>query len=699
MFANKSIRQSRAAGPDIQAVLPEDALPWYKTRHLVRLNLILLVPLFSSSTVGYDTAMMNSLQALPQWQRLFGDATSSLPAFVNAIYPIGKLLGLFPATWISDRYGRRRPMHFGFLMLMIGAAFQGGAESLPMFIIARLFLGLATSLISLPSPVLVAELAYPTHRGKLTALYNTFYYFGAVLAAWCTYGSFDAETSWAWRMPSLMQALFPFLQFLCFFFVPESPRWLVANDRHADARKILVTHHAGGDEASPLVDFQMAEMEDAIRGEKATMSQGSFAQCLQTSANRRRAFIALTLGIFAQWSGNGVVAYYLAPDVRILGVRRTSLQMLIGGLLLLFDWFVAVFAGAMLVDRVGRRPLLLVSVAGMLITYMAWTAINHFLAPDSHPGANYAILACTFVYFLFYNVGWDPLLWAYPIEIFPYTLRCRGLTITLASAYLGSIIGHFCNPIATKQFGWIYFVVFCALLALLLGIVYSCFPETRGFTLEGIVEVFEGPRERVGSGLSRDMDVDRKGSIDEDGKISEELRDVVADREGRFSALYQGKVLSPERVTNQSKPGSEGAREVKLHPSPSQNRSQKHANAKAEAEAGFQPGGEVKTTPSAEQNSAQAKTPEFEKRGSEKQAKRLRAQAQANSQTRERKATRRPRPGFSALGNDVADAHREGGFRVRGHRGHLEAMLPGQPAGQRATRPGVEEEVMSGRGE
>ncbi|PBP16231.1 hypothetical protein BUE80_DR013054 [Diplocarpon rosae] len=333
-------------------------------------------------------------------------------------------------------------------------------------------------------------------------------YFGAVFAAWCTYGSFDVETSWAWRMPSLLQALFPFLQFLCFFFVPESPRWLVANNRHAEARQILVTHHAGGDDASPLVNFQMAEIENTILAEKVATPQSSYADCFRSTANRRRTFIAVVLGLFAQWSGNGVVAYYLAPNVGIIGVTQTALQRLIGGLLLVFDWVVAVFAGALLVDRVGRRPLLLVSVAGMLVTYMCWTTLNHFLAPSNHPGANHAILAVTFIYYLFYNIGWEPLVWAYPVEIFPYTLRCRGLTITLASAHLGSIVGHFFNPIATERLGWVYFIVFSGLLALLLGIVYTCFPETRGYSLEGVKELFDGE--------SSSPDADWRA--DEDGK-------------------------------------------------------------------------------------------------------------------------------------------------------------------------------------
>lgn len=128
------------------------------------------------STDIYSTgAMMNGLQTLPQWRDYFGSPQSALLGTINAVYPIGKIIALFPCTWLSDRYGRKVPMFFGFIFLLVGAALQGAAQNLPMFIISRLILGGATALIAQPSPILITELAYPTQRGQITALYNTFY--------------------------------------------------------------------------------------------------------------------------------------------------------------------------------------------------------------------------------------------------------------------------------------------------------------------------------------------------------------------------------------------------------------------------------------------------------------------------------------------------------------------------------------------
>lgn len=120
-------------------------------------------------------AMMNGLQTLEQWRNYFNHPQSALLGTINAVYPIGKILVLFPCTWLSDKYGRKCPMFVGFIFLLVGAALQGAAQNLPMFIISRLILGGATALIAQPSPILITELAYPTQRGQITALYNTFY--------------------------------------------------------------------------------------------------------------------------------------------------------------------------------------------------------------------------------------------------------------------------------------------------------------------------------------------------------------------------------------------------------------------------------------------------------------------------------------------------------------------------------------------
>jgi MFS family permease len=191
-------------------------------------------------------SMMNGLQTLKQWNAYFGAPDASVLGAMNAVYPIGKVCALFPVTWISDRYGRKLPMLLGFVLLMIGPAIQAASQNVAMFIVSRFIVGVATVFIAQPSPILITELAYPTHRGKITALFNTFFvrhpcsfcphidlvanmkkkYFGAIFAAWCTYGTFRLNSEWSWRIPSLLQAGLPAFQLAIFYWLPESPRYV-----------------------------------------------------------------------------------------------------------------------------------------------------------------------------------------------------------------------------------------------------------------------------------------------------------------------------------------------------------------------------------------------------------------------------------------------------------------------------------------
>ncbi|KAK6953079.1 hypothetical protein Daesc_005379 [Daldinia eschscholtzii] len=454
-----------------------------------------MVPLLSSASLGYDGSMMNGLQTLPQWKTFFGNPEGAILGMMNAVYPMGKVVALFLVTYISDRFGRKLPCFIGLVACIGFAIMQGLAQNLSTFVTARAFLGFFTSFISQPSPVLIAELAYPTQRGKVTALYNTFFYFGAIFAAWSTFGTFKIQSTWSWRIPSLLQGAIPAFQLLGLYFVPESPRYLVSRGRQEQARKFFVEYHAGGDVSSPLVKFEMDEIEHAITEEAQVLSATSWIDLIRTPANRKRTFIALIIGWFSQWNGVSVVSYYLVLVLNTIGITDVKDQTLINGLLQIFNWLVATFCGALMVDCLGRRTLFLLSGVGMLCSYIVWTGLTSAFVTGHSEGMGRAVVAFIFIYYFFYDIAWTPMLQAYTVEIYPYTLRGRGLSFTLITSFVGLIVGNQVNPIAMKEIGWRYYIVFCCLLTFLLILVWFFFPETKGHTLEEIRDVFEGKLE------------------------------------------------------------------------------------------------------------------------------------------------------------------------------------------------------------
>ncbi|KAF4984050.1 hypothetical protein FZEAL_663 [Fusarium zealandicum] len=526
-FSEKTQQKGAAAvvGSELAAVLPDDPRPWYRTPHLLKLNLLLLVPLVSSGAIGYDGSMMNGLQTLPQWREYFGNPQGATLGAMNSVYPAGKVVAMFLVTYVADRFGRKRAMVIGAFTCVAFAIMQAVSQNLHTFIAARAILGVFTSFLAQPSPILITELAYPTHRGKLTALYNTSFYIGGIIAAWCTFGTFKLSSTWSWRIPSLVQGLLPFMQVFGLWFVPESPRWLVANGRREEARKILADYHAGGDSDAPLVHFEMAEIEGALTHEADAMSQNSWLELVRTPANRKRTLIAVIVGWGAQWNGINIVSYYLSLVLNSIGITDGESQTLINGLLQVSNWIAATFAGALLVDRLGRRTLFLGSTISMLVCYIIWTGLSAHFDATRDETTGKVIVAFVFITFFAYATAWSPLLQAYIVEIYPYTLRSRGLSAMYVSTFVSLVVGNQVNPIAMGGIGWKYYIVFCCILVFLIGLIWLLFPETKGHTLEEIQQVFEGTS-HSGINASKLVDVEG-GQMEKDDMKANKKADEV----------------------------------------------------------------------------------------------------------------------------------------------------------------------------
>lgn len=130
----------------------------------------------------------------------------------------------------------------------------------------------------------------------------------------------------------------------------------------------------------------------------------------------------------------------------------------------------------------------------MLISFIIWTILNSRFAVTHDPEIGKAVLALVFSFSMFFAIGFAPMIFAYPIEIWSFTLRGRAIAFSQSITMLGLILGQFVNPLALKAIGWKYYIVFCCLLTIFVTLVYFFFPETKGRTLEEVAEIFEGKR-------------------------------------------------------------------------------------------------------------------------------------------------------------------------------------------------------------
>lgn len=250
---------------------------------------------------------MNTLQTVPAWRDYFGSPQGATLGLFNAIQTIGGIPGLLLSPYLADWQGRRRCMFFGLCIMQAGAILQTCSQNVGMFIAARGLLGFGLSFAGLASPLLIGELAFPSHRGTCTAFFGVNYSLGAIVAAWVTFGTFRIESTWSWRIPSLLQGLPALIQMCFIFFVPESPRWLINKGRGAEAMKILAKWHCDGNMDDPLVAYEYQEIAEAIAIEKEAKDSTSYRSLISTKGNRKRLFVVIAIGFFSQWSGNGLV--------------------------------------------------------------------------------------------------------------------------------------------------------------------------------------------------------------------------------------------------------------------------------------------------------------------------------------------------------------------------------------------------------
>lgn len=478
----------------LRDVLPKDGKPWYMQRHLLLLNLGMLIPYLSSTTNGYDGSMLNGLQSMGQWQNYFDHPTGTrLGSLANGV-TFGSILAFPIVPWLCDHTGRRFPIFLGSALLVIGAILQGVAQNYGMFMAARMIIGFGGLIAVEPSPLLVSELAYPTHRAVLTAYYNNLWYLGAILAAWTTYGTYfmGQDNMWSWRIPSIVQGVFPLIQVIFVYLLPESPRYLVYKGRHAEARKVLVDYHAGGDENSPLVEFEMREITMQI--EQSQKNSGtSYMEFFKTKGNRHRLFLIMMVPTMMQLSGNGLVSYYLHIILDSIGYTSEPAQLRINGGLMVYSFGVSI-ALSSLVEVFGRRKLFLSSTIGMLSCFIVWTvlsAINeqrHFA--DTSLGTG--IIAMIFLYYFCYNAGLNGPPWLYITEVLPTHLRAKGANVMQFTATCVQIFNGYANPVAMEAIGWKYYIVYCCVLAAEVVLVFFFFPETKGRSLEEVALIFDG---------------------------------------------------------------------------------------------------------------------------------------------------------------------------------------------------------------
>ena len=443
----------------------------------LRLFLWSLTAALAGFLFGFDTVVISGAEQTIQQLWNLDDFAHGL-AMSAALW--GTVLGSLAGGWVTDRLGRRRTLLGVGVLYFVSAVWSGLAGDPAGFMIARLLGGLGVGVSTVAAPLYISEIAPPAARGRLAGLFQFNIVFG-ILVAFASNAGLKAlgeagTVAEPWRWMLGVEAAPAVVYALACLTLPESPRWLLTgrgglSGDGAAARAALRTVRP--DATDEQVDAEAAEIEAAAADDARAADANFFTARLRTPI-----LLAFLIAMFNQLSGINAVLYF-APrifEAAGLGERSALLQSVgIGVTNLVFT-----FVGLWLIDRLGRRTLLLVGSVGYVASLGAcsWAFFSGNLS---------LVPACVFTFIAAHAVGQGAVIWVFIAEIFPNRVRARGQALGSFTHWFFAAALTFAFPVlAARLHPGAIFAFFCGMMALQLLWVLLAVPETKGRSLEAI---------------------------------------------------------------------------------------------------------------------------------------------------------------------------------------------------------------------
>lgn len=444
---------------------------------------IAIVAALGGLLFGYDWVVIGGAREF--YEQYFHLTSSILIGWANSCALLGCLIGSLSAGAIADRYGRRRVLLIAAILFAVSSALTGWASSFGSFIFWRIAGGTAIGLSSNVAPLYIAEISPAAVRGRLVSLNQFAIVVGILMAqivnwliarpvptglsAMDALHSWNVQDGWRWMFTAVVIPAIIFT--IASLFIPESPRWLIARAREGEARRILT--RIGGKGYS---DYEFSSIERSLL---ATTDERSSWTDLLRPGIRRLVFVGVALAILQQWTGINTLFNYASEVYRRAGYGTSDILLNIvitGTINLVFTIF-----AMLLVDRVGRRPMMIFGCIGIGLSHLLCALAYHAGWPGS------AVLALTLSAIACYALTLAPITWVLISEVFPNRVRSHGVSAAVSALWIASFALTYTFPLLNSHFGtgniFLGYGVICLLGC---GLVAFFVPETRGRTLEEI---------------------------------------------------------------------------------------------------------------------------------------------------------------------------------------------------------------------
>jgi sugar porter (SP) family MFS transporter len=422
---------------------------------------------------GFDTAVISGVtEAL---RGVFGLSAIGLGAAVSAAL-IGTLIGALGAGKPGDKFGSRAVLIWIAIAYVVSALGSAMSWNLAAFVAFRFLGGLAIGGSSVLAPVYIAEVSPAARRGFLVALFQLNIVIGILVAYVSNFVVGRLVTGdLAWQLKLGIAALPAVLFLIMLLRIPPSPRWLVQRGRDEEAQA-AITLLGMGDPQTLVAEF---------RGDDSNVGDAR----LSWVAYRKPILLAVGIAMFNQLSGINAILYYLGDIFAAAGFDRLSadLQSVAIGVANLL----ATFVGMTVIDRAGRKPLLLIGAAGTGVALAAVATIY------STGQGQMLLLPALIGFILFFAISQGAVIWVYLSEIFPTAVRARGQALGSATHWGMNALIAFGFPVVARYTQAAPFWFFAAAMAVQFLVVWRFFPETRGVTLEAMEDAINRPEAKA----------------------------------------------------------------------------------------------------------------------------------------------------------------------------------------------------------
>ncbi|KAJ9704832.1 hypothetical protein PVL29_003062 [Vitis rotundifolia] len=489
--------ESSVVHGEAQKAVTECDAPKKKGRNKFAIACTVLASM-NSILLGYDDGVMSGAAIYIKEDLKINDIQVEILVGILSVY---SLIGSAAAGRISDWIGRRYTIVLASVFFFIGALLMGFATNYAFLMVGRFVAGIGVGYALMIAPVYTAEVSPASSRGFLTSLPEVFINSGVLLGYVSNYAFSKLPTNLGWRFMLGIGAVPSVFLALVVLAMPESPRWLVMQGQLGLAKRVLDKTSDSKEESQlRLADIKAAAgipeecTDDVVAVPKRSHGEGVWRELFifPTPSVRRVLIAAVGIHFFQQASGIDAVVFYSPRIFEKVGIKNDN-DKLLATVAVGFVRTGFVLVATYLLDRIGRRPLLLTSVAGMIFSLaalgMGLTVIDH---SDTKLIWAVALCLCAVLSFAaFFSIGMGPITWVYSSEIFPLRLRAQGcsigvgvnrvtsgvLSMTFLSLYKAITIGGaFFLFSGIALVGWIFF--------------YTWLPETQGRTLEDMEILF-----------------------------------------------------------------------------------------------------------------------------------------------------------------------------------------------------------------